>query len=115
MLAARGDASARWADSRSVTVHDGEPWGPSERLRDPRTAGIAFLAACAAATATLFSRGGPFIHILGVLVIAALSVVITTRSLARWRDKRFQPIFGALICAGWGVVILGVALWIKIA
>lgn len=70
---------------------------------------------CAAATAALFSPGGLFIHILGVLVVAVLSVVITTRCLAHWRDKRFQPIFGALICAGWGVVIVAVALWIKIA
>ncbi|MCW2646396.1 MAG: hypothetical protein JWP07_2505 [Pseudonocardiales bacterium] len=101
--------------TRPVTVHESTPWGPSERLRDPRTAGITILTVCAAATAALFSPGGLLIHILGVVLVAVLSVLITSRCLARWQDKRFKPIFGALICAGWGVVLLAVALWIKIA
>jgi uncharacterized membrane protein YadS len=70
---------------------------------------------CAAIAGALFSPADLITNVLIVIGVAAMAVVITLRSLARWRDKRFQPIAGAVICVVWGVVILGVAVWIKIA
>jgi hypothetical protein len=100
--------------ARVVDLTDNDSWGPRERLRDPRTPGIAFAALCTGIVAAMFARGGILFRVVGIALVLIVTIFLCTQTLPRWRDRRFRPLAGALVCAAGGMVILAVALIVKV-
>ena len=82
-----------------MSANSPEPWGPSQRARDPRSWAIAFFAFAIGVLVTVCQRSSFGASALEIVVVTAIALVLALLSIPRWSDTRHGPVQGALAIA----------------